>query len=337
MGRLRLPPVIMQFLPWAVLLMLLILNGVQGYWALKKAPAASDGLWSGPLMPGKPLAMASRPKKVEPVVEEKKLPFQDEPLRDMVVKPTDEPEPVVEKPLDKVTDKTAPLPNKKPLAKPVAQPVPTAPAKPKPVVAEPRLESGYIVQAGDFVLKLGTDTLLKRLRDHGMEPFVEKEVEMVLLNSVQAGPYPTLEAAKETEVKMKAAGMEAVVSDTWEGHVVTLGKFYLLGYAMQSMESAERMNIKPVRMIKVEVPLEVQKVYLGPFSTRDKAKELSARIAQLGLAVPVIKEWKAKERNGAAANGSKVDSEGKLATDHPMPERELEHSGKPQGKPAKSP
>lgn len=330
MGGLRLPPAVMGVLPWLALVTLLGLNGYQSYWATRQAPRETDGLWTGPLMPGKPVPVAERPKKVEPVVEEKKELYEDEPLRDMVVKPPEQdvPEAVVDKTSDKALAAAA---AKKPLPK-TATPVPDPREKPKtapqPVaqaVPQPRMESGYIVQAGDFVLKMGTDTLVKRLKDHGMTPFVEGEVDMVLLNSVQAGPFATLEAAKEAEVKMKAAGQDAVVSDTWEGYVVTLGKFYLLGYAMQAMENAERLNVKPMRMIKIEVPLEVQKVYLGPFPTREKAKELSARIAQLGLAVPVIKEWKAKEPHNTG-NG-KADSEGKVAVDHPA-EKEPDPSAK---------
>lgn len=170
--------------------------------------------------------------------------------------------------------------------------------------AKPPEPAAFEVQAGTFVLKLGAETLTRRLQENGLQPTMEMRKEMVQLNNVQAGPYPTLDAAREAEVKLRSAGVEAVVEDTWEGYVINLGKYYLLGYAMQTMDEAEKLGVTPLRTVKVDAALEVHKVVLGPFSTRDRAKEISARISYLGLAIPVIKEWRATADATAVAKGT---------------------------------
>jgi cell division septation protein DedD len=78
--------------------------------------------------------------------------------------------------------------------------------------------------------------------------------------------------------------------ETWEGFVISLGQFYLLSSAAQIREMAEMLEVQPVRMVKVERDMDVKRVVMGPYPTREEAKEISSRLAILGLAAPTIHE-----------------------------------------------
>ncbi|MEO5362660.1 MAG: SPOR domain-containing protein [Magnetococcus sp. DMHC-8] len=161
--------------------------------------------------------------------------------------------------------------------------------KPKPP-AEPEDKGTFVVQAGGF-LDLGTNVMLERLRKAGMEPWVETTQELVRLNDVQAGPYANQREAKEAEAQLKAAGIVAKVQETWEGFVISLSQSFALGDALQELEKAQALGLGAVRLVKVEEERAVRRVCVGPFPSRAKAKEISARVAKIGMTVPVIKEW----------------------------------------------
>ncbi len=177
----------------------------------------------------------------------------------------------------------APPPTEKPPAKPAK------PEKP-PVVSEPNDKGEFIVQAGGF-LDLGTSVMLDRLRKGGFEPWVETTQEVVRLNDVQAGPYADQKEAKEAEAQLKAAGVTAKVQETWEGFIISLSQNFALGDAIEEMEKAQALGLGAVRLVKIEEERTVKRVCVGPFPSRTKAKEVSARVAKIGLTVPVIKEW----------------------------------------------
>ncbi|MBF0624014.1 MAG: SPOR domain-containing protein [Magnetococcales bacterium] len=197
----------------------------------------------------------------------------------------------------------AEAPAEEPILSPTAEPeelasAPPAPpaAKPQPpaVVAEatpPPLGSGFIVQAGSFAMRMGAETLVRRLREKGLEPRLVQRTEMVLLNNVQAGPYPTLHQAKEAEIKLRSAGYAARVEKGWEGHIISISKELLLANAIQEMEAVEKLDVRPLRIVKVEDAQKVHKVILGPFSSQKEAHTLSGRLTNFGLAVPLIKRW----------------------------------------------
>ncbi|MEO5348959.1 MAG: SPOR domain-containing protein [Magnetococcus sp. YQC-3] len=163
-------------------------------------------------------------------------------------------------------------------------------AKPKPVVASSSGKTGFIVQSTGF-LDLGTTVLMEQLRKAGMEPWVETAQEMVRLNDVQAGPYNSQKDAKEAEAQLKAAGIASKVEETWEGFILSLSRSAILGEALQELEKAKGLGLSAVRLAKVEEERSVRRVCLGPFPTKEKAKEVSARVAKLGLTIPTIKEW----------------------------------------------
>lgn len=149
---------------------------------------------------------------------------------------------------------------------------------------------GFVVHAGTFY-DLGINVAMERLRKIGLEPWEESTQEMVLVNDVQAGPYATREEAKEAEAQLKAAGVVVKAVETWEGFVISLSQIIPLGEAVQEMKKAQALGLSPVRLMKIESERSVRKIYVGPFQTKTKAKEVSARVAKLGLAVPVIKDW----------------------------------------------
>ncbi len=268
---------VMRLLPIVMVVVLAALNGAFFFMGSgeEKVVEESTALWDGPVMPGKALALPGKPEGFAaspPLKSEVKTASAKRPAPPSVVAPA---KPGTE------SDRTVAVDKKHVKA-----------GAKKPASGQARIHDGYVVQAGSFVLKLGADILMKRLADRGMEPFIEKGHELVQLNSVQAGPYANLEIATEAESKLKAAGMEARLEETWEGHVIFLRKSILLGYAVQEMEQAEGLGIKPLRMVKIPSDQEVRKVLLGPFATRNRAMEISARIQRLGLAIPIIKRWR---------------------------------------------
>ncbi|MBF0462168.1 MAG: SPOR domain-containing protein [Magnetococcales bacterium] len=161
----------------------------------------------------------------------------------------------------------------------------------KKKAAAPAADEGeFIVQAGGF-LDLGTNVMLERLRKGGLDPWVDTTQEVVRLNDVQAGPFANQKDAKEAEAQLKAAGIVAKVEETWEGFVISLSRNYALGDALQELEKAQSLGLSAVRLVKVEEERAVRRVCVGPFPNKDKAKEISARVAKIGMTVPVIKEW----------------------------------------------
>ncbi|MBF0584443.1 MAG: SPOR domain-containing protein [Magnetococcales bacterium] len=168
------------------------------------------------------------------------------------------------------------------------------PAKKEAKPEKPANKAGYIVHAGTF-LDLGINVAMDRLRKSGLEPWEESIQEMVPLNDVQAGPFDSRAAAKQAEAQLKAAGITAKAEETWEGFIISLSQSFSLGEALQELERAKSLGISTVRLVKIEAERTVRKIYVGPFSTKYRAKEISARVAKLGLAVPIIKEWVASD------------------------------------------
>lgn len=221
------------------------------YWTELRRPESTD-VWHGRLMPGKPVRLPPRPESRILLVEPKE-PYADEPLRDVVL-------------------------GKGGAGDPGAQAI--------------AITKGFVVEAGQFVLKLGAETLVHKMQKQGLKPSMEMKEDLVPLNYLQAGPFATLAEAREAEIKLKAGGLTGVtVAESWEGYQIGLGHFELMGYAMQIMEQADRLGVKPLRLVKVRTPLAVWRVWIGPLATREAAKEVSARIASLGLSVPVIYEY----------------------------------------------
>ncbi|MBF0162567.1 MAG: SPOR domain-containing protein [Magnetococcales bacterium] len=176
-------------------------------------------------------------------------------------------------------------------------------SKPKPVEKPPTGRGEYIVQVGGFFQELGANAMVERLRKGGFEPWVETTQEVVRLNDVQAGPFASPKDAKEAEAQLKAIGIVAKTEETWEGFVISLSRSFNLGEAMQEMEKAQELGIRSVRLVKVDEERSVRRVCVGPYSNKEKAKEVSAKIAKIGLTVPVIKERipQGRSRKGAAS------------------------------------
>ncbi|WP_130471085.1 SPOR domain-containing protein [Candidatus Magnetaquicoccus inordinatus] len=177
-------------------------------------------------------------------------------------------------------------------APPVVQPVaPVAKAKPAPV-SEQDSKGEYIVQTGGF-FDQGIETVLERLRKGGLEPWVQTSREKVKVNSLQAGPFANKKELKEAEAQLKAAGIAVKVEESWEGSVIALGRSYALGEALQEMEKIRSKGVQMLRLVKVEEDRSVSRVCVGPYPSKAKANEASARVAKLSLTVPVVKEWAA--------------------------------------------
>lgn len=280
---------IFRFVPWTIVILLAGAN----LWVVTSASTATDdgALWLGPPMPGKrlPLPDISTAKIIVPSKSSQSVATQ-------------------KKKNTKQESNTAKIKPKTVKVKKTVVKVKKPPVQIKPPTTETKKETTglenkqdvanieakkdlLVVQAGSFVLDMGVDSLMKRLKKYGFKPQLLIYRERVRLNNVQAGPYSDMESAKVVETKLIAAGMDVRVEETWEGFIISLSKSLLLGYAIQDMEKAETLDINPLRMVKIETDLPVKKVILGPFPTKDKAKEVSARVAQLGLAVPIIKPW----------------------------------------------
>jgi cell division septation protein DedD len=261
---------VLRFLPWVLIAILLILN-VLVFW--RSMTRSDEGeIWFGPPLPGKIALLPSRPTDLLALPEEK---------------PT-EPPVVAQAPKKPETVKKTGVkrfPNE-----PLADLLDATSAE-KAAMSQGS-GSGFLVDVGHFVLPKGADILLRRLKLHGMEARVEAHRELVKLNDVQAGPFPTWESAREAETKLRAGGVDAILTpqETWEGFVISLGQFYLLSSAAQIREMAEMLEVQPVRMVKVERDMDVKRVVMGPYPTREEAKEISSRLAILGLAAPTIHE-----------------------------------------------
>ncbi len=169
------------------------------------------------------------------------------------------------------------------------EPQPVKPPEPPP--SPPVDEGKFVVQVGSFALNMGAESLIEKLKGEGFLPWVEVVQDRVSLNNVQAGPFKQLEEAKEAEVKLKAGGLQAQVEENWEGYIISLNKSLFLGNAFAEMERARGLGVEILRMVKVEVSLAVNKVFLGPYKTKEKANQMSAKVAELGFSVPVLKTW----------------------------------------------
>ncbi|MEO5341625.1 MAG: SPOR domain-containing protein [Magnetococcus sp. MYC-9] len=170
--------------------------------------------------------------------------------------------------------------------------------KSKAVETKPPVDRNeYIVQVGGFLLELGANAMVEQLRKGGFDPWVESAQELVRLNDVQAGPFASQKDAKEAEAQLKAVGITAKVEETWEGFVISLSRNFALGDALQELEKAQGLGLRLVRLAKVDEERSVRKVCVGPFPSKEKAKEVSARVAKIGLTVPVIKERAVKGRS----------------------------------------
>ncbi|MBF0416094.1 MAG: SPOR domain-containing protein [Magnetococcales bacterium] len=267
---------IMGLLAWAMALLLLM--GNLGYYSkLILSHKPEQDVWTGSLMPGKryPLPDISQAK----VIKGSGTNSGDEVNK---VKPTEE----------KVAE-SKPKEEKKEVKRlppPVEAKVETK-VEPKVDTKIEDARGQFVVLVGDFVLELGMESLLKRLKDNGLQPRTGVKKESVRLNNVQAGPFLHLEDAKVAETVLKSHGYEAEVVETWEGFIISMSRSLLLGEAVADMEKGRSLGVKPVRMVKIEVDMPVNKVFFGPFISKEEALKMSERVAKLGLSVPVIKPW----------------------------------------------
>ncbi|MBF0369295.1 MAG: SPOR domain-containing protein [Magnetococcales bacterium] len=273
------------------------LPGVAGVLFLGIAAAAllsgggdeeSGAVWDGPPVPGKQMALPGKPEGGEPI-QTAQSQVKPRPKRPRTqATPAKPPEPPA------AVATTAPVqasPGRVVRTVPLAAIVKPSSAKPVETAAPAVAESGFVVQVGSFVLQMGANSMMAQLSQNGLNPQIKEMVESVPLNNVQAGPYKSLEAAKEAEAKLKAGGFVVQVEETWEGHIISLSKSILLSYAMEDLVRARDLEVSPLRMVKVNADLPVRKVILGPFPKQKEAREISEEVAGMGIAVPVVKSW----------------------------------------------
>ncbi|MBF0176557.1 MAG: SPOR domain-containing protein [Magnetococcales bacterium] len=293
-GASGLPSVVLRFGPLALVVLLSLLNL---YLLLVSLKQPEVKLWTGPLMTGKVLPL--QVKSAEMAGKDTKQ--EHSPAAETHQKK----EKVVEKPpaaqLHAVSKPVVAHPETK---KPTSTPAVAAAPEPVAAVGTAPDGSGYYVQAGSFSLRKGADSLSARLQTRGLRPRTLHQTDMVLVNNVQAGPYRVFAEAKEAEIKLRSAGIMAKTDNTWEGYIISISRDVQLGGAIDSMGHAEKLGVRPLRVIKVEDALKFYKVILGPYKTEKDAKEMSATLAESGLAVPLIKKW---EGSGEMAQ---KDSEG---------------------------
>lgn len=270
----------MGLMAWTMAVLLLM--GNLGYYSkLFMTPKPEVDLWTGPLMPGKRYGLpeldkarvqGSPSQKEEVVAEVKPEVKQLEPsVLEVSVKEEEKPPPPSPPP---------PLPS---------PPEVKVEAKGGGEVVDG--QGKFVVQVGNFVLEMGMDSLLTRMRENGMDPQIGVKEESVRLNNVQAGPFRKMEDAKVVETVLKSNGYDVEVEETWEGYIISLSRSLLLGFAAHDMEKAQSLGINPLRMVKTEADMPVKNLFLGPYSSKEEARQVSERIAKLGLAVPVIKAW----------------------------------------------
>ncbi|MEO5376259.1 MAG: SPOR domain-containing protein [Magnetococcus sp. DMHC-6] len=157
---------------------------------------------------------------------------------------------------------------------------------------DPFNEAGYVVQVGSFIYENAAEALQERLKNNGLIAHSLNRTEVVQLNQIQAGPFESYVQAKEAEIKLLAGGMDEIKMErSAEGYVLSLGRSYLLGYAIYELEKAKALSVSPLRILKVSAELPVLKVFLGPFPTKDQAKSMSVRVEESGMSVPEIKAW----------------------------------------------
>lgn len=220
---------------------------------------SDDGaLWSGRIMPGKlfPLPDPTTAKIIDATGIRIAPKNEQQPQKLQVVeKKAPEPAPVVE--------------------------------KEKPIV----ITGKYIVQVGQFTAEAGVKPLIDRLNAKGHFPKVHIIQKRGKINSVQAGPYKSLEKAKESEVKLRASGMNVWVDSSDDGYIIPLTKTPMLAAAMAEMQRVAALDVQPIRLVKADEFQPVHSVYMGPYNSKDKAREVKERMSHIGLAVPTIQNW----------------------------------------------
>ncbi|MBF0194241.1 MAG: SPOR domain-containing protein [Magnetococcales bacterium] len=153
----------------------------------------------------------------------------------------------------------------------------------------------YVVQVGQFLTDSGVNSIIKTLQDRGYYPKVQVIQQKSFLNNVQAGPYASKEAARESEVKLRANGKNVKVETSEEGYFISLSKTARLSPALENMEKYDAMGIAPLRLIKAAQFKPVKSVYMGPYNSKIKAEEVKTRMAGISLAIPLVQEWKEDE------------------------------------------
>ncbi|MBF0356955.1 MAG: SPOR domain-containing protein [Magnetococcales bacterium] len=149
----------------------------------------------------------------------------------------------------------------------------------------------YIVQIGQFINDSGVNDLVKIMQDKGYNPKVHVLQQKSFLNNVQAGPYRTMEKARESEIKLRASGWNVNVESSDDGFIISLGKSAKLAPALTSIEKFDLMGISPLRIVKVAKFKPVKSVYVGPYNSRAKAEEVGGRMKGVGLNIPQVQEW----------------------------------------------
>lgn len=217
-------------------------------------------LWEGPLMPGKlfPLPLPTLAKIISPVA-----------VRTV---------PVVQNKLETL----------EPVAVAVKEVKKQVQEEPEKLAAVP---DRFIVQLGQFKSRSDTGPLMSNLSNQGYDAKVQVLMDNGYMNEVQAGPFWSLERAREFEVRLRAVGMDVWVQPSDEGYFISLIKAETLEDALAEMNRVEAMGINPVRLVKVENRRPVHTVFMGPYNSKAKANEVMGRMGNVDLAVPEVTPW----------------------------------------------
>lgn len=230
----------------------------------------------------------------EPIKKEAKQAIpakKQEALKEKLIKPKVEvtvkkkSTPASPKPLAKLKPKKEPAPIAKP--KPAAK---KQPLKKKVKVIRSHLpvsEKGYYIQAGAFIFKDNLNVPRKKIESLGFRPKVKAGTKLIGMNRLLVGEWGDFLIAEDIAAKLKRKGFKAELTSKNERFCVLIGSYYYKHKAERKKKALRAKGFNS-RIEKKRIRMKINYLLLGPYTTSDKAAEITERLDTKGLKTAII-------------------------------------------------
>ena len=202
-----------------------------------------------------------------------------------VMKVEKKPTPVSPKPLAKFEPKKEPAPIVKP--KPAARKK-TLHKKPNVVKAQlPVSQKGYYIQAGAFIFKDNLNVPRKKIESLGFRPKVKTGTKLIGMHRLLVGEWDDFLIAEDIAAKLKRKGFKAELTSKDERFCVLIGSYYYKNKADKKKKALRAKGFNS-RIEKKRIRMKINYLLLGPYTTSEKAAEITEVLNTKGLKTVLI-------------------------------------------------
>jgi len=146
----------------------------------------------------------------------------------------------------------------------------------------------YYLQLGSFVIKNNADRLHSSLKERGFAPSKRKVKKKVKMYRVYAGDFEDKSAAEKEIVKLKKTGIRAAYKETSGNRYTLYLESFLFRKRAESLIKKITALGLPAKINRLPVMMDVHKVLVGQFNTKQEAILFQKNLAKKGFSEAII-------------------------------------------------